>query len=138
MMRNKHFYHKDWPEISRKFRERKGWQCERCGIKQGAERLSRKGNLYKVIVMACHEDHSQRHRADADLICLCCVCHWWRDFEAYQLDEWRKLERMKHQRLLTPQRIADMYVRVFNRAQKRFRVHLEQERVEQEREALYG
>lgn len=127
-MRNKHLYPDDWPEISRQCREQAGWQCERCGIRQGDDRISRRGNIYKVVLMACHEDHNQRHRADARLICLCCVCHWWHDFEMFQLAEWRKLERMKHLRLITSQRIADMHVRVFLKAQKRFRVQLEHER----------
>ncbi|MGH2480705.1 MAG: hypothetical protein ACRDHW_13705 [Ktedonobacteraceae bacterium] len=105
-MRNRHLYPKGWKQISFRCRELAGWKCEMCGIAQGDERLSRRGRLYKVALAACHKDHTARQQVDAALICLCQRCHWWHDYHLWQLEEWRKLERLKHRRLLTPKRIA--------------------------------
>lgn len=129
-MRNKHLYPEHWPEISRQCKERAEWQCERCHIQNGADRLSKKGNTYKVGLMACHKDHSQRLNPEAELLCLCAICHWWFDYEQAQLESWRRLEQAKHRKLITPERIAAMRVKAFLRAQARIHVHLEQQRKE--------
>jgi hypothetical protein len=138
-MRNKHFYPQNWPEIALQCKERAGWQCERCHIHQDAERISRRGKPYRVVLMACHKDHTQRKNPDAELLCLCCVCHWWFDFEMHQLEEWRALEHLKHQRLITPERIAAMRIKVFLKAQKRLQAMTALDvQVERERVACYG
>ncbi|MGH2480504.1 MAG: hypothetical protein ACRDHW_12690 [Ktedonobacteraceae bacterium] len=116
-MKNQHLYPQHWKQISRKCREDAGWMCEFCHIAQGAERVSRRGNIYKVSLQACHENHRERRNPHAKLLCLCAICHWWMDFEQDQLELWRKLERLKHRRLLTPQRIALARVRALQRAQ---------------------
>ena len=115
-MKNKHLYPKNWPELARRCREQAGYRCELCGIERGAERISRRGNPYKVTLQACHEDHSQRQREDATLLCLCAICHWWFDFERWQLECWRELERLKHLRLLSAERIAQARQRACQRA----------------------
>lgn len=115
-MRNKHLYPENWPELARACKEAANWQCERCGITHGDERESRRGNLYRVWLQAAHRDHGKRYDPESGLICLCCRCHWWYDFEHWQLESWRALEKMKHLALLTPERIAAMRVKCFKRA----------------------
>ncbi len=114
-MHNKHLYPANWEELARACKERAGWQCERCGIASGKERISRRGLPYRVALMACHRDHSERQNPQAELLCLCAICHWWIDFEKWQIESWRKLESLKHQRLLSPKRIAALRVRAFRR-----------------------
>src|SRR5215472_16852720 len=88
---SRHLYPVDWPVLSRRCRERAGWQCEHCGVRQGEERISRKGKLYKVVLQAAHLDHNDRRNPDAVLICLCFRCHWWHDFEQWVLEQERRL-----------------------------------------------
>jgi hypothetical protein len=115
-MKNRHLYPKNWPELARQCRERAGGVCELCHVAQGDERVSRRGNVYKVSLQACHVDHSQRQQEDAPLLCLCAICHWWHDFEQWQLEQWRKLERAKHLRLLSRERIEQARQRACQRA----------------------
>jgi hypothetical protein len=44
-----------------------------------SERISKKGDPYRVTLAACHQDHSERWNPDAELLCLCEICHWWYD-----------------------------------------------------------
>jgi hypothetical protein len=115
-MKNRHLYPKDWKRISSQCRERAGGKCEFCKIENGAERLSRKGKPYKVALAACHKNHDERYSPEADLLCLCEICHWWHDFEIWLLEQWRNLERAKHLKLLTPERIAQARARACQRA----------------------
>ncbi len=123
-MRNKHLYPKEWKLLSWQCREDAGWMCEGCGVAQGTERESRRGNLYRVRLAACHMDHNERHLLDAELICLCERCHWHHDFLQWQLDQWRSLEALKHARLITPKRIAQAEAQV-------------KARIRQEKEIMY-
>lgn len=114
-MKNRHLYPPNWSLLSQLCREQAHWTCEGCGVKQGTERLSRRGNLYKVRLAACHIDHEERYQADAELICLCERCHWWHDFTQWQLDQWRSLETLKHALLRTNERIAKAQARAKDR-----------------------
>jgi len=100
-MNNRHLYPSEWQRISRQCRENAGWQCEHCGVKQGEVRLSRKGNLYYVTLQACHKDHTTRYNPEAELLCLCCACHWWYDFRHFQLEAERKIARLRMSACLT-------------------------------------
>jgi len=104
-MKNRHLYPPNWKTISRRCRELAGNRCEHCSVSHGAERLSKRGNIYRVALAACHADHKQRLDPDARLLCLCEICHWWHDFEMDQLEQWRRLERLKHLTLITVERI---------------------------------
>jgi len=115
-MKNRHLYPPNWPLIAQKCRERAGGKCEHCGITNGAQRISRKGRTYRVALAACHKNHDERDKPDAELLCLCEICHWWHDFEAWLLEQWRNLERSKHLKLLTPERIALARARAVQRA----------------------
>src|SRR5258708_38391617 len=115
-MKNSHLYPANWPELARRCRERAGDKCQLCNISRGAERISRKGKPYKVSLQACHKDHRQRQREDAPLLCLCAICHWWHDFEHWQLEEECRLERAKLALLRTPERIARARQRACERA----------------------
>lgn len=100
-MRNRHLYPSNWERLAEECRQRAGKKCQICGIEQGALRVSSKGNIYKVYLQAAHKDHRQRHREDAELLCLCSVCHWYHDQS--MLDKllvrlkWKKAaERLPH------------------------------------------
>jgi hypothetical protein len=119
-MRNKHLYPKNWKELSWECRELAHWLCQTCGVPQGTERESRRGNIYRVRLAACHVDHQERYKPDAELICLCEICHWHHDFTQWQLDQWRTLEALKHARLITPKRIAQARKQVDQRREEMY------------------
>lgn len=65
------------PNFKRRARARKmkvDFTCEQCGIKQGEERINKRGRPYKVMVAAAHVNHDPMN-ARAKLIILCQVCH---------------------------------------------------------------
>jgi hypothetical protein len=94
-MKNKHLYPPEWKQLSRACRERADFRCQICGIRQGMERISKRGNPYKVTLQACHKDHAQRSNPEAELLCLCAICHWWFDFEHWQLEIERRIARLQ-------------------------------------------
>lgn len=112
-MHNKHLYPAIWKQLSLACRERAGWKCEGCSIDQGAERISRRGNPYNVRLAACHMDHTERDNTEAELLCLCEICHWHHDFTQWQLEQWRTLEALKHARLITLKRITRARDRIY-------------------------
>ena len=99
-MRNKHLYPPDWKAIAERCKELAGYRCQHCQIEQGAERTSRRGNLYRVYLQACHKDHTQRHKPNAELLCLCVRCHWWFDFNQWLREQDIRIQRLKHRKLL--------------------------------------
>ena len=115
-MKNRHLYPANWPQLARACRERAGNRCQLCHISRGAERISRKGKPYKVALQACHKNHNERQREDAELLCMCAICHWWYDFEHWQLEEICRIERAKLARLVTPERITQARERACQRA----------------------
>lgn len=92
-MRNRHLYPANWKELAQACKERAGFQCQICGIAQGAERISRRGNQYTVYLQAAHKDHNVRAYECAELLCLCAICHWWFDFEHAQQAFERRVAR---------------------------------------------
>lgn len=61
-------YTKEWQEISRAYREKKNYTCERCGIKIT--------NVFDQGYMHCHHrDGNKINNQEANLECLCILCH---------------------------------------------------------------
>ena len=58
-------YPSDWEEISRQYKEEKGWRCEKC------EALFRKGSWY----LETHHIRGPRYNNPEDLMALCTGCH---------------------------------------------------------------
>ena len=59
-------YSDDWHEISRKYRDRKKWTCERCHVD-----LSSSSRLLDVH----HKDGNKRNNKPRNLMALCKICH---------------------------------------------------------------
>ncbi len=69
---NKARYPKDWPEISKRIRERENNCCKFCGAKN-YEPHPITGS--KVILTVAHLDHQPENCADDNLAALCQKCH---------------------------------------------------------------
>ena len=61
MPMNRKDYPKDWPAISLRIRERAGWRCEWCGVKNGAVGArDRNGNWHdEDAIHHMHSDHGE-------------------------------------------------------------------------------
>jgi hypothetical protein len=68
------FYHPNFDRRSLSRKQRVKFTCERCGAKQGEERLNRRGCPSKVMVSAAHINHDPWN-SRAKLIILCQACH---------------------------------------------------------------
>jgi hypothetical protein len=97
-VRERHRYPKQWYILATACKDRAGWRCERCGIKQGTMRYSlRTERAHPVWLHAAHVHHDHGN-PEPELMCVCPSCHWW----YYRKDirpEWA-IERLKHQRLI--------------------------------------
>ena len=93
-------YPKDWEFLAWLCKERAGWRCAFCHIKQGRKRKSKRtGERYRVYLHAAHRDHDNDNPTPA-LLCLCPTCHGKYDYRHRVREKHLALERMKHQRLL--------------------------------------
>lgn len=68
-------YGKDWKKRSYACKERAGWECEKCGIAHKTLRVTYKGDLKPVYLVAAHPFHDRRN-PEAALKCVCPSCHW--------------------------------------------------------------
>jgi len=90
MMNNRYLYPQTWASLSRECKERAGYTCEHCGIKQGKLRKSAiTGNIYVVYLQAAHINHDQ-YNALPELKCVCASCHWrhYRQRRKPQAERW--------------------------------------------------
>ncbi len=101
-MTNREFYPANWPELARACKERAGWACEHCGVKQHEIVTSRKGTPYFIYLHAAHKNHDHDN-PDPELLCLCISCHSRYDYRHKQREAILRLERMKHLKLLIEQ-----------------------------------
>lgn len=69
---NKQRYPKDWPQISRRIRDRAGNVCEWCKAVNG-EPHPVTGS--KVVLTVAHMDHTPENCEDGNLKALCQKCH---------------------------------------------------------------
>ena len=80
-------------------KERAGWKCTKCGVKQGEKRVSCwTGNEYRVYLQAAHRNHDPANDAP-DLVCVCPTCHWHFYRRHNQIPAWM-FEKIKHRILL--------------------------------------
>ena len=90
---NKSDYHPNFSRRARWHKKRVGYACEECGAKQGATRLSKSGQPYRVVVSAAHVNHDPGN-SKAKLIILCQVCHLEHDV----FEHARKIKRTYHRK----------------------------------------
>jgi len=92
--KEKERYAKNWPEISRRYRARKKWTCERCKVN-----LKRNRNL-----LHCHHrNRNPRDNRRRNLRALCIVCHSQQAGrghrqirrQAVKNGNWAKLQRIR-------------------------------------------
>jgi len=95
-------YPPNWPELAQACKERAGWQCEHCGVKQHQIVISRRGIPYFIYLHAAHKNHD-RQNPDPELLCLCISCHARLDYQYKQRESRIRLEVLKHLRLLIEQ-----------------------------------
>lgn len=94
-------YPKHWPQLAYVCKEAAGWRCQRCHIKQGSWRRSKRtGNRYRVWLHAAHVHMHDTHNPQPELWCLCPSCHGSYDYRLRLREQRVALERLKHQRQL--------------------------------------
>jgi hypothetical protein len=93
-------YPKEWEQLARQCKELAGWRCDRCKIKHGAQRISKRtGVVYTVYLHAAHVNHDPANPTP-ELRCLCPTCHGRYDYRYRMRQKQLALERFKHQRLV--------------------------------------
>ncbi len=98
-MRNRKRYPREWPQLSRKCKERANWICQKCGVEHGAMRISRWTlREYTVYMQAAHVRHNPQCKRP-ELACVCPTCHWHYFRKHTQLPGWY-IEKLKHQKLI--------------------------------------
>lgn len=91
-------YPSNWNELARACKEEANWQCQECGIVEGAVVVSRRtGVVYTVHLAAAHLNHDIWN-PQPQLQALCPRCH--RRYDASQRDQWLALEMYRHHWLL--------------------------------------
>ena len=97
---NKALYPPNWPEISKRIREREGQQCKWCAAKNG-EPHPVTGS--KVVLTVAHLNHEPGDCRDDNLVALCQRCHLNYDREHHlasrELFFQQELENKGQQRL---------------------------------------
>ncbi len=94
-------YPKNWETLARQCKERAGWTCEFCHVKQSRKRKSKRtGKWYRVHLHAAHRDHDIGNPTP-HLLCLCPTCHGKYDFHYRLSQQQSDFERRKHQLLLS-------------------------------------
>jgi len=92
-------YPPNWEQLARACKERAGWQCEHCHVKQHTLMTSAKGTPYIIYLHAAHTHHDPPNPQPA-LIALCVSCHARYDAGHRQRQRRIALERLKHRRAL--------------------------------------
>ena len=77
---NKKLYHPNFKKQGPSCIKRAKYACQECGIKQGTERMSKKGNIFKEQIQAHHVNYDPGS-ARPKLIALCTRCHLKADKE---------------------------------------------------------
>ena len=71
---NKKLYHPAFKKLSQACLEQANYLCQECGIRQGTERISERGNTFKEQIHAHHINHDPWNPCP-ELIALCTRCH---------------------------------------------------------------
>src|SRR5712692_1376553 len=90
-------YPDNWELLAWLCKEKAGWMCEFCHVKQGRKRKSKRtGKRYTVYLHAAHADHDIGN-PHPRLICLCPTCHGKYDYRYRMCQQQISHERLKHQ-----------------------------------------
>lgn len=101
MQQRKHRYPANWPHLSHQCKCGAGWRCQRCHIRHGATRVSRRtGQVYQVWLHAAHVRLHDTMNPNPELLSLCPTCHGRYDHRLRLREARAQLEALKHQRLL--------------------------------------
>ncbi len=93
-------YPKNWEYLAWLCKERAGWKCEHCHIRNGAKRKSKRtGKRYTVFLHAAHANHDIDNPSPV-LLCLCPTCHARMDYRHRMKEQQISHERLKHHVLL--------------------------------------
>jgi predicted HNH restriction endonuclease len=99
MHERQHFYPPNWKQLSFTCKEIAGWRCQRCHIRYGATRKSRRTGLpYHVWLHAAHKRLHETLNPSPDLLCLCPTCHGRYDYRLHRREGRTKLEILKHRK----------------------------------------
>ena len=91
-------YSEDWPEISRRIRDRSGGQCEcvgecelhksrRCTERNQTPARYAKG---RIVLTVAHLDHNKKNNSDDNLRAMCQRCHLRYDAKLHVINRKRK------------------------------------------------
>ncbi|GCE18679.1 hypothetical protein [Dictyobacter kobayashii] len=90
-------YPPNWSELSGACKVAAGWRCQRCRIRQGATRTSKRtGRPYRVWLHAAHVRLHDTRNPAPDLLCLCPTCHGRYDYQLHRREGQIRLEILKH------------------------------------------
>lgn len=98
-------YPVNWPDLALACKERAGWRCEECLVKQHSIRVSRRGTPYFIYLHAAHINDDPENPAP-ELRCLCISCHARYDYQRKERAAALRLEILKHLKLLVDQGIV--------------------------------
>jgi len=100
----KKLYPRNWHELAQQCKELAQWRCERCHIKQGSWRKSKRTGLpYRVWLHAAHVRLHDTFNPRPALMCLCPTCHGRYDYRLRMREAYLFLEILKHRYLLQQQ-----------------------------------
>lgn len=85
---DKKLYHPNFKQRGPACIKRAGHACQECGIRQGTERISKRGNLFKEQIHA-HHVHRDIWNPRAKLLALCTRCHLKADKEHHASNQRR-------------------------------------------------
>ncbi|HEX3643510.1 MAG TPA: hypothetical protein VHV10_19660 [Ktedonobacteraceae bacterium] len=98
-MRDRKRYPKQWHRLATECKDRAGWRCSKCGIRQGQMRWSLwSGKCRPVWLQAAHVNHDPWNESP-ELACVCASCHWFYYRRPGARPSWL-IEKLKHQKLL--------------------------------------
>ncbi len=94
----KHLYPPNWKELSRACKDAAGWRCQRCKVRHGARRKSKRTReWYRVWLHAAHVHLHDTLNPHPLLMSLCPRCHGRYDYRLRQRENVVTSERWKHQ-----------------------------------------
>lgn len=101
MWARRKLYPPDWKRTAQAFKESRGLRCERCKIRHGGRRISKRtGKPYIVWLHAAHKYPYDTLNPHPELLCLCPSCHGRYDYWL-RMREWAvRIEVLKHRALL--------------------------------------
>lgn len=107
MWERRAMYPPNWKELARAVKEQAGYRCERCHIRQGATRKSKRtGKRYHVWLHAAHVQLHDTRNPYPPLKCLCPTCHGRYDHRLRMREARITLEQLKHRYQQRRQEVA--------------------------------